>query len=52
MDSASLQFVLFGLITAALSNLSRSLVWRSIVLMLATLIFLAILAKSAFVLIP
>ena len=52
MDSASLQFVLFGLITAALSNLSRSLVWRSIVLMLASLIFLAILAKSAFVLIP
>ena len=37
MDSASLQFVLFGLITAALSNLSRSRVWRSNVLMLATL---------------
>jgi D-alanyl-lipoteichoic acid acyltransferase DltB (MBOAT superfamily) len=52
MDSASLQFVLFGLITAALSNLSRSRVWRSIVLMLASLIFLAILAKSASVLIP
>jgi alginate O-acetyltransferase complex protein AlgI len=52
MDSASLQFVLFGLITAALSNLSRSRVWRSVVLALATLIFLAILAKSAFALIP
>jgi alginate O-acetyltransferase complex protein AlgI len=52
MDSASLQFVLFGLITAALSNLSRSRVWRSMVLMLASLTFLAILAKSAFVLIP
>jgi alginate O-acetyltransferase complex protein AlgI len=52
MDSASLQFVLFGLITAALSNLSRSRVWRSIVIMLASLIFLAMLAKSALVLIP
>ena len=52
MDSASLQFVLFGLITAMLSNLSRSSVWRSIVIMLASLIFLAMLAKSAVVLIP
>ncbi len=52
MDSASLQFVLFGLIAAALSNLSRSRVWRSIVIMLASLVFLAMLAKSAFVLIP
>jgi D-alanyl-lipoteichoic acid acyltransferase DltB (MBOAT superfamily) len=52
MDTASLQFVLFGLITAALSNLSRSRVWRSIVIMLASLIFLAMLAKSAEVLIP
>ena len=52
MDSASLQFVLFGLITAALSNLSRSRVWRSNVLILASITFLAILAKSALVLIP
>jgi D-alanyl-lipoteichoic acid acyltransferase DltB (MBOAT superfamily) len=52
MDSASLQFVLFGLITAALSNLNRSRVWRSVVLLLASLIFLAMLAKSALVLIP
>jgi D-alanyl-lipoteichoic acid acyltransferase DltB (MBOAT superfamily) len=52
MDSASLQFLLFGLVTAALSNLSRSRAWRSIVLMAASLIFLAMLAKSAVVLIP
>jgi len=52
MDSASVQFVLFGLIAAALSNLSRSRVWRSSVLMLASLAFVAILAKSALVLIP
>jgi D-alanyl-lipoteichoic acid acyltransferase DltB (MBOAT superfamily) len=52
MDSASLQFVLFGLITAAAANFSHSRVWRSIVLMLASLTFLAILAKGAFLLIP
>jgi len=52
MDSASLNFVLFGLTTAALSNLSRSRVWRSSVVMLATLTFVAILAKSALALIP
>jgi len=52
MDTASLQFVLFGLIAAALSNLSRSRVWRSIVIMVASLIFLAMLAKSAVALIP
>ena len=52
MDTASLQFVLFGLIAAALSNFSRSRVWRSIVIMLASLIFLAMLAKSAVALIP
>jgi alginate O-acetyltransferase complex protein AlgI len=52
MDSASLQFLLFGLITAAVTNLSRSRVWRSIVLMLASFIFLAFLAKSASLLVP
>ena len=52
MDSASLQFVLFGLITAALSNLRRSRLWRSIVLMAASLIFLAVLAKSAVSVVP
>jgi D-alanyl-lipoteichoic acid acyltransferase DltB (MBOAT superfamily) len=52
MDSASLQFVLFGLFAAALSNLSRSRVWRSSVLTLSSLAFVGILAKSALVLIP
>jgi D-alanyl-lipoteichoic acid acyltransferase DltB (MBOAT superfamily) len=52
MDTASLQFILFGLIAAGLSNLSRSRVWRSAVILLASLIFLAMLAKSAVVLIP
>jgi D-alanyl-lipoteichoic acid acyltransferase DltB (MBOAT superfamily) len=52
MDSASLQFVLFGLIAAVLSNLSRSRIWRSIVIMLASFVFLAMLARSVFVVIP
>jgi hypothetical protein len=32
MDSASFQFVLFGLAAALISNFSRSRVWRSTVL--------------------
>jgi D-alanyl-lipoteichoic acid acyltransferase DltB (MBOAT superfamily) len=52
MDSASFQFVLFGLIAAIVSNLSKSRVWRSAVLMLASLIFLAMLVKQPIVLIP
>ena len=52
MDTASLQFILFGLAAAAFSNLSRSRIWRSTVLMIASLVFLAVLAKSAVVLVP
>ena len=36
MDTASFQFVLFGLGVALLSNLSRSPIWRSAVLLLAS----------------
>lgn len=52
MDSASLQFVAFGLIAALISNLSRSRVWRSIVLMAATIVFLALLAHKPVLLLP
>jgi alginate O-acetyltransferase complex protein AlgI len=52
MDSASLQFMFFGLIVAVLSNLNRSSVWRSIVLMAASLVFLGMLAQNPIVLIP
>ena len=52
MDSASFQFVLFGLVAAIVSNFSRSRLWRSIVLMLSSLIFLVALAKNPVVLIP
>jgi alginate O-acetyltransferase complex protein AlgI len=52
LDSASFQFVLFGLVAALVSNLSRSPRWRSAVLALASLAFLALLAPNAYVLLP
>lgn len=52
MDSASLQFVIFGLAAAAVSNFSRSSVWRSIMLFLASSSFIAILAPGPMSLIP
>lgn len=52
MDSASLQFVLFGLAVALLSNFSRSRIWRSTVLLLASLVFLGMLSHSPRAFIP
>jgi alginate O-acetyltransferase complex protein AlgI len=52
MDSASFQFVLFGLATALISNFSRSRVWRSVVLMLASIVFLGLLAHNPIVFLP
>ncbi|MGA9670281.1 MAG: MBOAT family O-acyltransferase [Terracidiphilus sp.] len=52
MDSASIQFVMFGLAAALISNFSRSQVWRSAVLMLASLVFLALLAHNPVVFLP
>jgi D-alanyl-lipoteichoic acid acyltransferase DltB (MBOAT superfamily) len=52
MDTASIQFVVFGLAAALVSNLSRSQVWRSTVLMLASIVFLAQLAHNPIVFIP
>jgi D-alanyl-lipoteichoic acid acyltransferase DltB (MBOAT superfamily) len=52
MDSASFQFVLFGLAAALLSNLSRSRVWRSIVLFIASVVFLALLTRDPIVFLP
>jgi len=52
MDSASFQFVLYGLAAAVLSNLSRSRVWRSIVLSAASLLFLALLDRNPVHFIP
>lgn len=52
MDSASIQFVLFGLAIAILSNFSRSAAWRSAVLMLASLTFLGLVAVHPITLLP
>jgi D-alanyl-lipoteichoic acid acyltransferase DltB (MBOAT superfamily) len=46
MDTASIQFVLYGLAAALLSNLNRSRVWRSIVLSAASVAFLALLDRN------
>jgi D-alanyl-lipoteichoic acid acyltransferase DltB (MBOAT superfamily) len=52
LDSASIQFVLFGLAAALVSNFSPSRVWRSIVLMLTSIVFLGLLAQSPIALLP
>jgi D-alanyl-lipoteichoic acid acyltransferase DltB (MBOAT superfamily) len=52
LDTASIQFVLFGLAAAMASNLSRSRAWRSIVLLAASVVFLGLLANNPIVLLP
>ena len=52
MDTASFQFVFFGLAAALISNLSHSHVWRSTVLMLASIAFLGLLAHNPLVFLP
>jgi D-alanyl-lipoteichoic acid acyltransferase DltB (MBOAT superfamily) len=52
MDAASFQFVLFGLLTALVSNFSRSRVWRSIVLFAASVVFLGLLANNPIAFLP
>ena len=52
MDSASIQFVLFGLVVAIISNFRSSRLWRSTVLMLASLVFIGLLARNPVVLLP
>ena len=52
MDTASFQFVLYGLAAALVSNFSRSRVWRSTVLLLASLLFLGLLAHNPVVFLP
>ena len=42
MDTASLQFVGYGLLAALISNFSRSVAWRGVVLLVASLIFIAL----------
>jgi len=52
MDSASIQFICFGLAVAILSNLSRSRIWRSAVLLVASLVFLGLLAQNPVLFLP
>jgi len=52
MDSASFQFVAFGLAVAIISNFSRSAAWRSSVLFAASIGFLYLLAHSPILFIP
>ena len=52
MDSASLQFIAFGVAVAFISNIHRSAAWRCIVLFVASIGFLHMLAHNVILLIP
>jgi alginate O-acetyltransferase complex protein AlgI len=52
LDSASIEFVFFGLAVAILSNFSRSRIWRSNVLLVASIVFVALLTKSITLIVP
>ena len=52
MDTASFNFVAFGLAVALVSNLSRSRVWRSAVLMVASAAFLGLLSRHLMTFVP
>jgi alginate O-acetyltransferase complex protein AlgI len=52
MDSASLEFIGFGLLAALLANFSRSVQWRGAVLIATSLLFLALLTPQVTMLLP
>jgi D-alanyl-lipoteichoic acid acyltransferase DltB (MBOAT superfamily) len=52
MDSASFEFIAFGLVVALLSNLSSSRLWRSVILFFASLLLLWILSPGVIALVP
>jgi alginate O-acetyltransferase complex protein AlgI len=52
MASASFQFIVFGLIASVLSNLHSSRIWRSIVLLTTSMVFLVTLEHSLLLLLP
>jgi len=52
VDTASLQFILFGLAVAAVSSLHRSPDWRLAVLLISSAAFISILAHNPLVLLP
>jgi hypothetical protein len=46
VDTASLQFVGYGILAALISNFSRSVAWRGAVLLTASLIFIGLVLGS------
>jgi D-alanyl-lipoteichoic acid acyltransferase DltB (MBOAT superfamily) len=52
VDTASFQFVAFGLAVAVFSNFSRSRAWRSIVLIAASIVFLGLLSRNPIAFLP
>jgi alginate O-acetyltransferase complex protein AlgI len=46
VDTASAEFIIFGLTVAAFSNLSRSVIWRQFVVILGSVIFIAVQCPS------
>jgi alginate O-acetyltransferase complex protein AlgI len=52
MDAASLQFICFGLATALVSNFSSSRLWRSAVLLAASIAFVGLLEHRVVALLP
>ena len=52
METASVQFVFFGLAVALVSNFSRSRAWRSAVLLLASLVFIGLVERDPIALLP
>jgi D-alanyl-lipoteichoic acid acyltransferase DltB (MBOAT superfamily) len=52
MDAASFQFVAFSLAVALVSNFSSSSIWRSIVLLSASVVYLGLVAPHPIALVP
>jgi alginate O-acetyltransferase complex protein AlgI len=52
MDAAPFQLIVFGLAAALVSNFSRSRRWRSIVLLVASIVFLGLLAHDPIAFLP
>ncbi|MBW4038412.1 MAG: hypothetical protein HIU91_05945 [Acidobacteria bacterium] len=52
MDTASIQFVGFGIAVTILVNLRRGPMWRSIILLIASLVFIFLLAPNPTALLP
>ena len=52
LDAASLSFIVYGIFVALISNISRSRLWRSTVLMLASLVFLWLVARQPILFAP